>query len=208
MRFARLSTLLILPAAVAAVAALTLDARAYEEPEVVNPSWSLDYKLGELKTISHRDARGHVRWYWYLPYEVTNYTGEPRMFVPELDLADDRGRVIAAGRDVPPGVFEAIVDQENNDLLLRPDKAIGTLFVGPDNRKESVGIWPIPDEDIDRLSIFFAGLHGETKKVEHPGTGEPVLMSRTVMIDYATPGTPTSPQNMAVKKMGQRDIMR
>ena len=50
-------------------------------------------------------------------------------------------------------------------------------------------IWPMPPHDVDRATIFFQGLSGETYEVPDPQTGETHLLRRTLMLEYQTPGS-------------------
>jgi len=85
---------------------------------------------------------------------------------------------------------------------------VGKLLRGSDNAKESVATWPATEHDIDLISIFVAGLSGETTVVENPVTKDPVLMTRTLMLDIALPGDPPNPQSQAILPKGKRWVMR
>jgi len=194
----------------AGLALLTLHAtvRAFEEPSVTSRSWQLDFTHGEPRTISVKLADGSVQWFWYMPYQVENHTGEERLFVPEFVIATDAGDILSAGQNVPASVYPAVANKLNNKLLESPSQIVGKLLQGEDYARESVAIWPVPAHDVDEMSIFVAGISGETATTKNPLTGEDVLVRRTRMITYATPGTTVNPQNQPVKLVEEKDVMR
>ena len=52
-----------------------------------------------------------------------------------------------------------------------------------------MAIWPAFDHDVDRVTVFVAGLSGETQSVKNPVTNEEVSVRKTLMIEYGFPGT-------------------
>lgn len=194
--------------ALALVMGSAMIAGAYPEPAIVPRAWQFDIQVGRLQPISIRDMHGHVRWYWYLPYKVTNKTGQERLFIPEVTVATDEGDIVEAGRNIPGSVFEAIARRERNPLLLSPIDAVGRLLQGEDFAKESVAIWPAFDHAVGQINVFFAGLSGEVQSVSHPLTDEPVLMRKTYMVHFATPGSHIHPQELAVIPRGDEWVMR
>ena len=187
---------------------VTCWAKAFPRPAIVSDAWHLEFTHSIPKTISVVGADGQARWYWYITYKVQNDTGEDQLFVPEVTVATDSGLILAAGKDVPAGVFGAVKQQLEQPLLESSAKVIGRILQGPDHAKEGVAIWPAPDEDVDRFTIFVAGLSGETRKIEHPVTGEPVLLRKTLMLEYNVPGTPASLQDQTVIEVGSGWVMR
>ena len=183
-------------------------AYAYPEPDIVSPSWSLEFTFENPAPIVVRDARGQLTWYWYMTYQVVNRTGEDRMFIPECTIAEDDGRIITAGQGVPPGVFTQIKAQLGNPLLESPIEVVGKILQGIDYAKQSVAIWPCPLNDVDEFSVFIAGLSGETATIQNPITDEDVLMRRSVMLQFSTPGNNTRPQVQPVVLSDRRDVMR
>lgn len=182
---------------------------AYPTPAVVSASWNLDFEAGEPQSIMVPDAAGRNRWYWFLPYRVTNNSGADQTFIPEVTVYTDQGDILAAGQRVPSNVYAAIARRMGNDLLQSPVEVVGRLLQGEDYAKESVAIWPaFEGEDVDRFTVFIGGLSGETTTVANPSTGEEVLVRRTRAIDYAVPGNYPTPQGQPVEKVRERDVMR
>jgi len=182
--------------------------QAFEKPSIVARSWQLDFEHDRPRTLSVTLADGSIRWFWYLPYQITNHTGDDRLFVPEIVIATDAGDILTSGKNVPASVYPAVQHKLNNPLLDSPASIVGKLLQGEDYARESVAIWPVPDHDVDEMSIFIGGLSGETATTPHPKTGEPVLVRRSRMITYATPGTVDNPQDQPVKLIDDRDVMR
>ncbi|MFP4145725.1 MAG: hypothetical protein ACLFV3_11340 [Phycisphaeraceae bacterium] len=199
---------LLLLAAVLVLPALAT-AHAYPEPAVVSPSWNLDVTIDRPQTIAVRNTgTGELDWYWYMPYKVVNNTGQEQLFIPEITIATDTGKIINTGDNVPASVFRKVRQHLGNDLLLSPIEIVGPLRQGEDFAKESVAIWPAFQEDVDEIRVFFSGLSGETQTIENPLTGEPVLMRRTLMIQYDMPGTPASPEDESIIERSRTDVMR
>ena len=183
-------------------------ALAYPEPAIVASSWSLAFTLAEPATIAVPDVHGSTRWYWYVAYQVANHSGDDRRFIPEFTIATDRGHIISAGRKVPGAVFRAIKAELKNPLLESPTQIVGKILQGEDFAKEGVAIWPVPDQDVDEFSLFVSGLSGETATIRNPLTGDEVLMRRTLMLTYATPGNNPNPQDQSVILTARREVMR
>jgi len=207
----RLGGLTVLAAAVvtgAVLVGLAPQAHAAPEPAIVSPAWQLDIKYQKPQPIAVKNVEGQWQWYWYLPYTVTNNTGQDLLLVPEVTIADSTGRIVDAGRGVPASVFNAIKAELEDPLLVRPSNVIGRLLQGEDYAKSSVAIWPAPGEDVDGVSVFISGLSGETTPVTLPGMDEPVLLRKTLMLRFELPGSPETPENQPVIERGEQWIMR
>lgn len=215
----RITRLLLLVVCVAGWLALAgpRSAEAVTEPQIVNPSWSLTLTYRLPQAVAVVDADGVTRWFWYLPYKVTNHTGEDRLFVPEVVVYKDNGEIVAAGKDVPPKVFDRVKYLLKNPLLVDSVEVVGKLLRGDDFARESVAIWPVSEDDVDSFTVFIGGLHGETAKVTDPRTGEvlvdpvtgePVVLRRTLMLQFDVPGNFRTPQEQPVVLVDERDVMR
>jgi len=202
----------LLLAAVAASALIGLldrtDALGVPEPAIVNPSWTLDFEFQTPNAVAVEDDDGNVRWYWYLPYKVTNNTGEDRLFAPEIIIYHDNGQIVSAGKNVPPAVFDKVQFLLKNPLLKNSVEIVGKLLKGDDFAKEGAAIWPVTEEDVDAFSVFVGGIYGETQTIENPKTGEEEVLRRTLMLDFEVPGNYRNPQEQPVELVAQRDVMR
>ena len=190
--------------------ALTVDeAGAYPKPAVVSSSWNLEFEYSKPQAIMVPDLAGRPQWFWFLPYQVTNNTGEDRLFIPEFTVYTDQGDIITVGQNVPSTVFPAIAKRLGNDLLESPIEIVGQLLQGSDYARESVAIWPaFQGKDVDHFTIFVGGLSGETQTVRSPGKDEEILVRRTKAIEFAIPGNYPTPQNQPVNFIDERDVMR
>ena len=184
------------------------NAAAFPEPKIVIKSWQYDFQHDPPRPIAVHGIGGTVRWYWYITYKVTNNTGEERLFVPEIMIYTNTGKIFPAGKDVPAVVFNVIKEHLENPLLENPAEIVGQILQGSDHAKEGVAIWQAPQEDVDHLTIFVSGLSGETQAIKNPHTGKRVVVRKTLMIDYDKPGTTRNIQNQAILPRGQRWVMR
>ena len=205
---ASLAILLALLAAALAPISASRRAIAYPQPEVVPTIWLLDFSFDQPRLIPVADLRGNLRWYWYLTYKVVNNTQAEQLLIPEFSIATDRGDILEAFDGVPSNVFDAIKAEVGNDLLENPTQMIGRILRGQDHARESVAVWPAFEHDVDLMSVFVAGLSGETRNVPHPVTGEPIVMRRTLMLDFATPGTTSPSRAPLIHLQSRRWVMR
>lgn len=198
----------------AALAALLLvampTAKAYPEPNPASTTWKLDFTWEKPRPIVIRDIEGVYRWYWYMPYKVVNKTGQEVLFIPQVHIATDTGSIIEAGKNIPASLFPKIKEQLNNPLLDSPTQVVGPLLQGEDYARESVFIWPADAEQEDpaQMSVFIAGLSGDTQAIVDPETGEKILLRRTLMLNYELPGNAPTPQNQAVVFKESQEVMR
>jgi hypothetical protein len=190
------------------VAAAGMNATGRVEPSLVPRSWDLQFTYQTPRPIAIKDAEGQTHWFWYLSYRAQNNSGQERFFNPEITVATDRGDIRITGEKVPASVYEAIRVKLDNPLLENPISIVGKILLGEDHARHSVAIWPAFDHDVDVLNIFVAGMSGETATVNDPVTGEQVVLRKTLMIDFAFPGTEVHPQRQTIERTGQRWIMR
>ncbi len=188
----------------------TTVAAAAPQPKVVTDSWQLDIELGKPALVSIARADTGYDWYWYLPYTVTNRSGQDQIFIPQAVVSSDRGDIITANESIPTRVYDRIRELLGRKLLESPSQIVGTLRQGADHARESVFIWPYFEDDVDEMTLFISGLSGEVAMITHPLTGEPEMLNRTLMLVYETPGNPRRPQRQedAVRLQRSLDVMR
>jgi hypothetical protein len=77
------------------------------------------------------------------------------------------------------------------------------LLQGEDNAKDSVAVFPGLDAESRNFKVFVMGLSGETSEVVNPATKQPVLLQKTLELDYNIPGqainVPPEPKLIATK---------
>ena len=184
-------------------------AQAFPKPEIVSTSWVLDFTYNQPKPIAVTDRMGNIRWYWYMSYKVVNNTGNERILAPEFTIATDSGKIMQANKDVPYYVFSEVKKALKNPYVVSPIEVVDTILQGEDYAKESVAIWPAFNHDVDEYSIFVSGLSGESAHVKNPVTQETVLLRRTHMITYKTPGNHVvTPQKQPMIAVQNIEVMR
>lgn len=195
-----------------AFAAITLLAVAITDaapkPSLLIKTWQFEVEHGQPRPISIKNLEGDIEWYWYMPYKVTNKTGEDRLLLPEITVTTDKGNVVVAGKGIPARLFGEIKKKERNDLLEHPNNITGKILQGKDFARESVAIWPAFKDDVDELTIFIGGMSGDTETVKLPKSGEEIVLSKMRMIKYITPGTNVHPQKQDVKEVESEWVMR
>lgn len=203
------------------------------QPDPVTLDWVFDFEYATPSTISVKDSDGNVQWYWYMTYKVTNTTEDELFFDPRIVIQNDAGEIIKANLGVDTRVFNAVRKLLENPLLLSPIEVSGKVFKGQEYARESVAIWKATKDDVDQFKVFFAGIYGEVKIVNNPNTGapimvpvidaisgkpvmdadgkpmmQPLLVRRTRMIHFKTPGTTETRDNPVIELKEEKDVMR
>lgn len=186
---------------------------AAPEPALVSKSWEFKFSHDAPRPIAVRNLDGQYEWFWYMTYKVVNNSGDERLFIPEITIASDQGDIFIAGQNVRTAVFDEVKKRVGNRLLESPTNIVGQILQGDDNAKEGVAIWPATRHNIDTISIFFAGLSGETALIKVPDPADTTktldtLVAKTYMIDYDLPGFPATPQTQPIVYKGAKWIMR
>jgi hypothetical protein len=164
-------------------------AHSAPEPQAITTAWQFDMEFDQLRMIEVKlPTTEGSSFFWYLPYTVTNNTGEDRLFIPEFTVLGSDGSLVTAGRKINPIVFDAIKARLENPLLESPLQVLGNVLQGEDNARDSVAIWPVEFSDIDTMRVFVTGLSGETAIVADPMTDEEVILRKTLMLGFETPG--------------------
>ena len=197
----------------------------FPTPKVVPLHWELQVEIGKLRPISVRLAgQEEDQIFWYLPYTVTNKTGEDQMFVPEIVLYTDSGKLTRAGKSVPGAVFDRIKALHSDPLMKAPASMTGKLLQGQDNAKSSVAIWPDFDPNAGKVSVFIGGLSGETYALTLPApitvtetdwrgrdrvvTKSALLLTKTLEVQFAIPGEQPSRKHLKPRMISKRWVMR
>ncbi|QYK47054.1 MAG: hypothetical protein KF838_09680 [Phycisphaeraceae bacterium] len=182
------------------------------EPDPIPTRWQLDLRPGSLRLVSVAATPGDPRAYAFMTYRVTNNTGQDLPFVPAFDLATDEGLVLRSGQNVPATVTAHVLALLNNEFIEDQIGILGTLQQGPENAKDGVVIWPLPDLLTDRLTVYAAGFSGESKPVmvNDPATGERVrkTLRKVRAFRFATPGNLVLDPSIAIQLQSDEWIMR
>ena len=200
--------LIVAPLALA-VAAAPASAKA-PEPNIYPISWELDFKHGTPKRI----VVGNTP-YWYLTYTVTNNTGQEQEWRSNFSMLTNDGKVIQSDRDIDPAVFDKIKATEGNRFLEPRLHVVGPLRQGPDQAKDCVAIWKEPQPRMGSFKIFVGGLSGEFVILKDDNGNEkkgpdglPVILHKTLQLDYQVIGDERNPQTHDLQELGQKWVMR
>jgi hypothetical protein len=201
--------LALIAAAIIVVAPALAPAKA-PEPSIYPIAWQLDFKHATPKRI----VVGNTP-YWYVTYTVTNNTGQEQDWRPEFTMMTNEGKLIPSDHDIDPGVFDKIKANEGNRFLQPRLQVIGTLHQGPDQAKDSVAIWKEPEPRMGSFKIFVGGLSGEFVIVkddqgneEKGPDGLPLILHKTLELDYQVLGDERYPERHEVQELGQKWVMR
>jgi len=194
-------------AAVAALAVMAAagSALAYPKPSTTPPRWELQFEPGALRVYVD-EASEQV--YWYFTYMLTNRTGRERTWAPSFTLYTDAGEILAAGRGVPTRVTDDLHELLGNRFLENQNEIIGEIFHGREHAKEGLVIWRADELDVTEVSIFVAGISGETATINNPITGEVVVLRKTLQRDYIVPGDALARGSRPVESVRHRWVMR
>lgn len=162
-------------------------ALAAPEPAIVPVSWELEFKHGNLERL-FVTIDGKQKTFWYMRYTVINNTGKDILFTPSFELVGDTGSTSAAFKNVPNEVFTKLKETYKNTMLESPTGILGRLLQGADNAKDGVIIFTDVDAQARDFKLFIGGLSGETAEVANPVTGKPVILQKTLELDYNIPG--------------------
>lgn len=173
---------------IAAVAVAPLLALA-PEPEPVPKRWQLEVEIGSLRlaTVDVKDVGPQS--FLYLTYSVVNNSGQDVLFAPMWEFSNGQGKILRSGRDVPQDVTAQIVSSLQNSFAQDQIEIIGELLQGEENGKQGVVIWPLADMQPERVTIYAAGLSGETRTITAPDGKSQIVLRKSLMLDYDTPGS-------------------
>lgn len=174
---------------------------AAPEPSLVplTGTWQLDIRFhGSPQRIVVRfPGFDQPKAFWYLPYTITNNTGQDVDFYPDVEIFTNTFKLSKAGRGVRKSVFNAIQSRHSHTIpLMEPEEHVtGRILQGQDNQRDSVIIFEDIDPNANEVKIFFSGLSNESAIIESPiyknpttGKGRDILLKKTLMLQYQMPG--------------------
>lgn len=205
LRDIRLKTV-VLAATSLTVLSIATSLVAYPTPATVPYRWELAFEPGPLRL--YVDSASDSGVYWYFTYKITNRTGRDQVWAPSLTLFTDSGEIMNSGRDVPARVVDAIDALLGNDLLETQNEIIGDIHHGKEHAKEGIAVWPAKSTDVNELSLFIAGISGETARITNPVTNEDVLLRKTLQRDYLIRGDALARGSKPAELVRQEWILR
>jgi hypothetical protein len=145
------------------------------------------FKHGPLERILI-SVDGKQKPFWFMRYTVVNNSGRDVLFTPGFEIIAESGEVTPAFKDVPAEAFSKIKEMYKNPLMESPTNIYGKLLQGEDNAKDGVAIFPALDPESRNFQVFITGLSGETAEVKNPVTDKPVILQKTLELDYNLAG--------------------
>ena len=153
-----------------------------------------------------------------MTYTVKNLNKDEQKFFPMFEMLTEEGDVIRSDVQIPTEAYEAIRIREKNRNLGTVNELAGPLSVGEDNARDGLIVWKEPAPKMGRFSIFATGLSGESvflkddagkvvEKTDKDGKKSPVVLWKTLRVDYHLPGGDLPGQNR-LEFVGQEWVMR
>ncbi len=191
-------------------------ASAYPEPSKYPVSWELKLQYNHPRRIVVEIPGSPVpKAFWYFTYTVTNKTDTEQDFLPMFTLVTKDGKAIRSDKGVSKAVFNKIKSRTGNKLLETPIEVADVIRVGDDEAKDGVAIWEEPNAEMGSFSLFIGGLSGEnvqlTDSAGKPWVGQdgkPVILFKTLQLDYAVSGDEVYPGIDPIRKTHETWIMR
>ncbi len=181
---------------------------AAPEPDAVPRRWEFRMEPGDLRIACVSTPNGEPRAYFYMTYTVTNATGQDRFFAPRFELATDNGEIVRSGKNVPPEVADELIRRIDNPFLKSEIDVQGLLLQGDEYRRDGLVVWRADDLLADEISVYAAGFSGETRTIDRPDNGEPILLRKTIMLRHSTPGDLDCRDDRTLERISTRWIMR
>lgn len=166
--------------------------------------WVLDFEFKNPRSIKVDIPGKGQRECWYLIYQVKNYTGEPRYFLPEFEFKNqEKGTLHKDG--IFPKVQQQIIkledptadpnDPETGYLRIHNSVTIARTPIpvsvknGPTKPVTGVAIWDDIDPDSTRFSVFVTGLsNGVALADPVPPSKDQIVRRKTLQINFKRTG--------------------
>ena len=168
---------------------------------LISPTWELDVEFMDPQRITISTPAGN-QTYWYVLYRVINRTGKDVRFFPSFRIVTNTLKVVDAGDEVHPGVYDAIASRHRVDFpfFAPPAKVTGLILQGATNARESAAVFKTFDPEASSFRVYMGGFAGEKVRVNNtafdPAKEESevnprsFLVQRTLEITYDLPGDP------------------
>jgi len=165
-----------------------------KDPPGVPPVWVLHLKFKDPRFIKVKVPGKGERLCMYVWYQVYNFTGEPRLFIPSFDLKADNSDTVYPDQ-ILPAVEQAIIRQEDPSGLdnIRNSVTISQEQIPlskPDRLRQVTGV-AIWDEipQASRYTLYVTGLSNGWSIVTLDQAGkENVVRRKTLQVDFRRVG--------------------
>lgn len=163
--------------------------------------WVLEFQFRPMRMIEVDVPGKGRRRIHYIYYRVVNRTGEPRRFVPQFTLVDDKGKAYEDA--VLPQAVKNIQAREAPQIELLG--AVSVMGMIPPSTKEGVddavygvALWDNVDFNADSFSVFVRGL-SDGYQVFTPAQGKPFTGFKSIRIDFQRPGDARNPHENEIR---------
>lgn len=198
--------------------ALTTCAICLAEPPKPSPypvSWDFKFTHGPLRRVMVDVAGQGRQAFWYMTYQVTNDTDQERIFLPVFEMMLKDGKILRSDKNIPAVVFDVIKSREKIKFLEPYPAIAGELRLGEDQARDGVAIWPEVMTEMGNFSVFASNLSGEAVVFKDSkgepvkdSEGKPVILRKTLQINYLVRGDELYPGQDRVEELGQEWVMR
>jgi len=158
--------------------------------------WVLDFKFKGPRLLTVDIPGRGQKLCWYLWYQVTNNTGEPRTFIPTFELVThDRNTV--HHDQILPKVQDAIsrIEDPTGYYKIKNSVTISAEPIPPSRPNAmprpvtGVAIWDDVDPESNHYSIFVSGLsNGWAVTDPIPPDTQPVVRRKTLQLNFRRVG--------------------
>lgn len=188
----------------------------FPKPSLYPISWEIKFEHAAPRRVVVQLAGAPTpQAYWYMTYTVTNKTDKEQMFLPVFEMLTRDGQVIRSDKNIPASVFTVIKNREKKQFLEPFPTIAGELRIGEDQARDGVAIWPEPMPRMGQFSIFAGGLSGEAVILKNDNgepmknsDGQPVILRKTLQLNYAVLGDEMHPGQNDVNENGSEWVMR
>lgn len=143
---------------------------AFDKPE----NWTLTFRFKDPRIVSVNVPGRGKKIVWYMWYQVVNHTGEPRIFVPDIELKTHDYETVHADEVMPAVQAEiAKIEDPNNKLDIKNSVTISKEPI-PISKQDAfpravtgLAVWTDVYERAPKtntFSIFIAGLSDGWRK--------------------------------------------
>lgn len=166
------------------------------------------YKPPRFITVAVPAENGQLqrKRFWYLAYRVTNRTGEPRLFVPDLVLVTDTGKTYHD--KVLPVVQKAIMQREDKSLDWKNSSTISDAPIPPTPEQGfvvstyGIAIWEDVDPETDFFSIYVTGL-SNGYQISEAADGQQRTLGKTLQLNFWRPGDERDENEQEIRPISQ-----
>lgn len=168
--------------------------------------WVLNFRFKDPRLITVDIPGRGRRLCWYMWYQVINYTGQPRTFIPDFELVtfDKPGTY---HDQVLPKVQEAIkkIEDTTGHLNIKNSVTIAREPIPPSKKDAfprpvtGVAIWDDVDPEASKYTIFVSGLSNGWSLAEIPPDNQQVIRRKTLQLNFKRTGDKFSTDAREIK---------